>query len=144
MKTRSLAALTKIRTRIARRRRASADAWAHNDSSRAVGRFGMDGGGVWPSRRKEAPPTARDRLAGQVRDRPVSHDREIQSLSDRSGAPPTEVRALFVAEFARLKIGAKVGSYLAVLTQSNVRGMLRRKTLAAEAARTTADLSRGP
>jgi hypothetical protein len=58
--------------------------------------------------------------------------------------PSTEVRALYVAEFARLKIGAKVGSYLAVLTQSNVRGMLRRKTLAAEAARTTADLSPGP
>jgi hypothetical protein len=120
MRTRSLAALARIRTRIARRRRISADAWAHNDSSRAAGR-----------------------LAGEVRDRPVPHDREIQLLSDRSGAPPTEVRALFVAEFARLKIGAKVGSYLAVLTQSNVRGMLRRKTLAAEAARTAADLSRG-
>lgn len=38
-----------------------------------------------------------------------------------------KVRALFAAEFARLKIGAKVGSYLAVLTESNVRGMLRRK-----------------
>ena len=144
MKTRSLAALARIRTRIARRRRASADACAHNDSSRAAGRFDMKVSGVWSSRRKEAPPAARDRLAGQVRDRPVAHDREIQSLSDTSGAPPTEVRALFTAEYARLKIGAKVGSYLAVLTQSNVRGMLRRKTLAAEAARTAAALSRGP
>jgi hypothetical protein len=50
---------------------------------------------------------------------------------------------LFVAEFARLKIGAKIGSYLSVLTQSNVRGMLRRKTLEAEAARAAADLSPG-
>ena len=108
MKTPSLAALPTIHARIARRRRASAGA------------------------------SARDGLAGQVHDRPVAHDREIQALSDRSGAPPTEVRALFAAEFARLKIGAKVGSYLAVLTESNVRGMLRRKTLAAEAARTPA------
>jgi hypothetical protein len=144
MKTRSLAALARTRNRIARRRRASADAWAHNDSAPATGRFDMDGSGVWPSRRKEAALTARDQLAGRVHDHSVAHDREIQSLGDRSGAPPTEVRAMFVTEFARLKIGAKVGSYLAVLTQANVRGMLRRKTLAAEAARTTADLSRGP
>jgi hypothetical protein len=51
---------------------------------------------------------------------------------------------LFVAEFARLKIGAKIGSYLSVLTQSNVRGMLRRKTLAAEAARAPAKSSSSP
>ncbi len=76
MRTRSLAALAAIRARIARRRRANADAWVH---------------------------------------------------PDRSPAP----------EVARLTIGAKVGSYLAVLTESNVRGMLRRKVrLAADPART--------
>jgi hypothetical protein len=69
---------------------------------------------------------------------------EITMTTRSLAAPSTEVRALYVAEFARLKIGAKVGSYLAVLTQSSVRGMLRRKTLAAEAARTTADLPPGP
>lgn len=58
---------------------------------------------------------------------PVTHDRQISSLSDRSDAPPWEVRALFDAELARLEMGAKVGSYLAVLTESNVRGMLRRQ-----------------
>jgi hypothetical protein len=81
--------------------------------------------------------TIRARIARRRRASAVAHEREIRSLSDGSGAPPTEVRALFVAEFARLKIGAKVGSYLSVLTQSNVRGMLRRKTLAAEAAART-------
>lgn len=55
------------------------------------------------------------------------HEREIRSLSDRSGASLAQVRTLFSDEFARLKIGARVGSYLAVLTASNVRGMLRRK-----------------
>jgi hypothetical protein len=120
MKTRSLAALATIRARIGRRRRSSAGAWAHYDSSLAAARrFDMSASRVWPPRSKEA------------------HEREIRSLSDRSGAPPTEVRALFAAEFARLKIGAKVGSYLRVLTESNVRGMLRRKArLAADADRT--------
>jgi len=55
------------------------------------------------------------------------HEREIRSLSDRSGASVAQVRTLFSDEFARLKMGAKVGSYLGVLTASNVRGMLRRK-----------------
>jgi hypothetical protein len=55
-----------------------------------------------------------------------AHEREIKSLSHKTGATPSEVRALFAVEFARLKIGAKVASYLAVLTESNVRGMLRR------------------
>jgi uncharacterized protein DUF3562 len=55
------------------------------------------------------------------------HDREIRSLSDRSGASLAQVQTLFNDEFARLKMGAKVGSYLGVLTASNVRGMLRRK-----------------
>ena len=60
------------------------------------------------------------------------HDREpderaIHSLSARSGVPPVQVRTLFRHELTRLGMGAKVGSYLAVLTASNVRGMLRRK-----------------
>lgn len=58
---------------------------------------------------------------------PAAHEREIDSLSDQSGASPAEVRALFVPEFKRLKMGAKVGSYLEVLTTSNVRAMLRRR-----------------
>jgi hypothetical protein len=58
---------------------------------------------------------------------PAANGRAIQSLSDRSGAAPAEVRDLFVPEFSRLKMGAKVGAYLTVLTESNVRGMLRRK-----------------
>jgi len=56
------------------------------------------------------------------------HEREVRLLSERSGASLAHVRTLFSDEFARLKMGAKVGSYLAVLTASNVRGMLRRKT----------------
>jgi hypothetical protein len=66
-------------------------------------------------------------------DNPAAHEREIRSLSVSSGTSPAEVRALFMPELARLKIGAKVGSYLAVLTQSNVRGMLRRKARLAAA-----------
>ena len=56
-----------------------------------------------------------------------AHESEIRSLSDRAGATEIEVRTLFVSEFARLKMGAKVSSYLTVLTTSSVRGMLRRK-----------------
>ena len=61
---------------------------------------------------------------------PEPHGRAIQSLCDRTGAPPAEVRDLFGCEFARLKMGAKVGAYLAVLTESNVRAMLQRKARA--------------
>jgi hypothetical protein len=57
----------------------------------------------------------------------ASHEQEIRSLSIRTAVPPDEVRALFAHEFERLGMGAKVGSYLAVLTTSNVRAMLRRK-----------------
>lgn len=62
---------------------------------------------------------------------PFDHDREpderaIRSLSARSGVPLVHVRTLFRHELRRLGMGAKVGSYLAVLTASNVRGMLRR------------------
>lgn len=57
----------------------------------------------------------------------VRHERAMSSLSDRTGAPLAEVRRLFAQEFARLELGAKVRSYLAVLTASNVRALLRRK-----------------
>jgi hypothetical protein len=65
------------------------------------------------------------------------HERDIRSLSDRSGASLAQVRTLFSDEFARLKMGAKVGSYLGVLTSSNVRGMLRRKARLASKLSTT-------
>lgn len=57
----------------------------------------------------------------------VRHERAMSSLCERSGAPLAEVRSLFAQEFSRLELGAKVRSYLAVLTASNVRAMLRRK-----------------
>lgn len=55
------------------------------------------------------------------------HDRAIGSLRERTGAPLAEVRRLFEREFSRLELGAKVRSYLAVLTTSKVRAILRRK-----------------
>jgi len=57
----------------------------------------------------------------------LRHERAIKSLRERTGAPLAEVRSLFAQEFSRLEPGAKVRSYLAVLTASNVRAMLRRK-----------------
>jgi ribosomal protein L34E len=51
----------------------------------------------------------------------------MSSLCDRTGAPLAEVRSLFAQEFSRLELGAKVRSYLTVLTASNVRALLRRK-----------------
>jgi hypothetical protein len=57
----------------------------------------------------------------------VRHERAMSSLHDRTGVPLAKVRSLFEQEFARLELGAKVRSYLAVLTASNVRGMLPRK-----------------
>jgi hypothetical protein len=57
----------------------------------------------------------------------VKHERAVSSLCDRTGAPLAEVRSLFAQEFSRLELGAKVRSYLAVLTASNVHAMLRRK-----------------
>jgi hypothetical protein len=57
----------------------------------------------------------------------VRRERAIRSLRERTGAPVAEVRSLFAKEFARLELGAKVRSYLAVLTASNVRTLLRRK-----------------
>ncbi len=55
------------------------------------------------------------------------HERAMSSLCDRTGAAPAEVRRLFTQEFSRLELGAKVRSYLAVLTTSNVHALLRRK-----------------
>lgn len=55
-------------------------------------------------------------------------ERAIRSLSVSSGSALVDVRMLFVEEFARLETRAKVESYLTVLTQSNVRRMLRRKS----------------
>jgi hypothetical protein len=73
----------------------------------------------------------------ETRDDLASHRRAIQSLCDRTGAAPAEVRDLFGSEFSRLKMGAKVGTYLAVLTEASVRATLRREArLAAKAART--------
>jgi len=57
---------------------------------------------------------------------PSADEREIRSLSNRSGVEVGQVRVLFRDELARLGMGAKVGSYLAVLTTANVRGMLLR------------------
>jgi hypothetical protein len=71
---------------------------------------------------------------------PAPHGRAIQFLCDRTGAAPAEVRDLVGSEFSRLKMGAKVGAYLTVLTESNVRAMLRRKARLSErrvVARTT-------
>jgi len=59
----------------------------------------------------------------------VRHERAMSSLCDRTGAPHAEVRNLFAQEFSRLELGAKVRSYLTVLTASKVRAMLRRKHL---------------
>jgi hypothetical protein len=57
----------------------------------------------------------------------VRHERAIRSLGNCTGAPLSEIRSLFAKEFSRLELGAKVRSYLSVLTASNVRTMLRRK-----------------
>lgn len=55
------------------------------------------------------------------------HERAISSLHVRTGAPLVEVRRLFAQEFSRLEVGAKVRSYLSLLTVRNVRARLRRK-----------------
>jgi hypothetical protein len=65
---------------------------------------------------------------------PDANERAIRSLSERSGVGLLQVRTLFRTELARVGMGAKISSYLAVLTASNVRGMLRRMTRLAEAA----------
>ena len=51
----------------------------------------------------------------------------MSSLCEQTGAPPAEVRRMFAQELSRLEPGARVRSYLAVLTASKVRATLRRK-----------------
>jgi uncharacterized protein DUF3562 len=58
----------------------------------------------------------------------VRHERAMSSLSDRTGTPLAEVRSLFAQELAELELGARVRSYLTVLTTSKVRTMLRQKS----------------
>jgi hypothetical protein len=62
----------------------------------------------------------------------VRHERAMSSLSQRSGAPLAQVRSLFAQEFSKLELGAKVRSYLTVLTASKVRARLRREAGALE------------
>jgi hypothetical protein len=52
-------------------------------------------------------------------------ERSIASLADRTAVSEENVRGLFVREYARLELNAKVRTYLQVLTTSNVRSMLR-------------------
>ena len=63
-------------------------------------------------------------------DDPVAPESKLLQPANKYGASPSQVRAGF-DEFAQSeigsKMGSKIGSYLAVLTASNVRGMLRRK-----------------
>jgi hypothetical protein len=49
----------------------------------------------------------------------------IGALTDRTGVPLAEVRALYAGEYARLARDATVRSYLALRTTSNVLAMLR-------------------
>ena len=58
---------------------------------------------------------------------PTADERDIRFLSAESGMETGQVRDLFRHERARLGLGATVGRYLAVLTTSNVRGMLQRR-----------------
>ena len=60
-------------------------------------------------------------------DEVARHERAVSALTDRTGVPLAEVRALFAGEFARLARGATVRSYLAIRTASNVLAMLRGK-----------------
>lgn len=59
-----------------------------------------------------------------VRAESFGDERVVRSLSDRTGVPPTDIRILFLQEFARLQLGAKVRSYLPALTAANVRARL--------------------
>jgi hypothetical protein len=58
---------------------------------------------------------------------PAGHRLATHFLSDRTAMTPAEVGGPVGSEFPRIKMGAKVGTYLAVLTESNARAMLRRK-----------------
>jgi len=65
-------------------------------------------------------------------------------LSAKSGVPVVHVRTLFRHERRRIGMGAKVGSYLTVLTASNVRGMLRRRAQLAAAAQRVQECNVAP
>lgn len=54
------------------------------------------------------------------------HERAIALLTARTGASPEEVRGLYATELARLRRGARVHTYLQILTTSKVRSVLRR------------------
>lgn len=55
----------------------------------------------------------------------AQHERAISALTQRTGVPLAEVRALFTEEFARLARGATVRRYLVTRTASNVLAALR-------------------
>ena len=59
-------------------------------------------------------------------DEATRHERAVSALTERTGAPVAEVRALFAAEIARLTRGATVRSYLVTRATSNVLATLRR------------------
>jgi hypothetical protein len=128
MKPRSRSALAVIRARLARRRRAGAESRVRLDHASSLGQFGMAESRVRPrSYQTHVQRSARDELAFIQGRSPVVVP--YATVGPASATHP--------AELARLEIGATVGSYLAVLTESNVRGMLRRKVrLAADRVRT--------
>ena len=119
MRARSRSALATIRARIARRRRAGAEDRVRLDNANPSGQFGMAESRVRPrSYQTHAQRSVRDELAFvQGRSRVVA--------SYATVAPAGAPRPALVAH--QRELGAKVGSYLAVLTESNVRGTLRRK-----------------
>jgi hypothetical protein len=55
----------------------------------------------------------------------AQQERVIGTLTDRTGVPLAEVRALYDGEFARLARGATVRKYLTLRATSNVLAMLR-------------------
>jgi hypothetical protein len=55
------------------------------------------------------------------------YERAMSWLCERTDASPAEIRHVFSQELARLEPGARIRSYLAVLTMSRVRATLRRK-----------------
>ncbi len=61
----------------------------------------------------------------QTRQDAARSERAISSLSERMGVAPSQVRNLFVDEFARLDRDATVREYLHVLTASHVQAKLR-------------------
>ena len=58
---------------------------------------------------------------------PAGHRLATRFSSDRASRVPAEVGGPVGSEFSPIKMGANVGTYLAVLTESNTRAMLRRK-----------------